>query len=152
MLIVTSQIGLIALALIVKDRMPERRRLDAPIGRRKAVEGIVAELLADRAAVLERGVHRLVRAAKHLDRAKRGARPALAGDIDHESRLVAVLGLHASEDNIRTLPHTGRNHVGEGRAYPFRNRDPIDPELLIGVVLTDMGFPQGPIHHTRNRL
>ena len=147
-----SQIGLIALALIVKDRMPQRRRLDTPIGRRITVEGIVAALLANRAAVLKGWVHRLVRAAKHLGRAEGGARPALAGDIDHERRLVAVLGLHAAEDNIRAFPHTRRNHVGEARAHPFRNRHPIDPELLIGVVLADMGFPQGPIHHTRNRL
>src|SRR5262249_2539188 len=104
MLIVTAQIGLIALALIVKDRMAERRRFDAAIGRGIAVQDIVADLLANRAAVLERRVHGLVRAAKYLGRAEGRARSALAGDIDHDRGLVPILRLHAAKDNISTFP------------------------------------------------
>ena len=76
-LIVTPQIGLVPLALIVKDRMAERRWLDASIRRRVAIQDIVAELLADRASVFERRVHGLIRAAEPCEEPKPGLVPLL---------------------------------------------------------------------------
>src|SRR5262249_5512807 len=152
MLIVTAQIELIELALIVKYRMAQLRRYDAAIGRGIAVQDIVADLLANRAAVLERRVHGLVRAAKYLGRAEGRARPALTGDIYENRRLVPVLCFHATQDDISTLPHPGGNHIGEGRAHPFRNRHSIDPELLVRMVLTDVGLAQSAVRHARNCL
>src|SRR5262245_56339336 len=127
--------------------MAERRRLDAAIGRRIAIERIVAELLADRPAVLERGVYGLVRAAKNLGRAERRARTALAGDIHENRGFVAILRLHAPKNNISALPHPGGNHIGEGRAHSFRNRYSVDPELLVGVILTDIKLVQRLLHY-----
>src|SRR5918993_2835524 len=108
MLVVAPQIGLITLVLIVKDRMTEGRRFDPAIRRGVAVQDIKANLLSDRASILKRRVYRLIGAAKDLGRAEPGTASALAGDIHHHRGLIAILCLHAAEDDISPLPHAGR--------------------------------------------
>ncbi len=60
MLIITTEHRLVALALAVKDGMPQSRRLDAPTRRGMTVQEIVAELLADRPSVFEGRIDRVI--------------------------------------------------------------------------------------------
>src|SRR5207249_7461656 len=54
------------------------------------------------------------------------------------------------QDDIRPLPGTRRDDVGEGPGDRVRNGDAVDAELLVGMVLPDVCLLQCTIRHTGN--
>ena len=131
--------------------MTERRRLDAAIRRRIAVQHVEPELLADRAPIFERRIDRLVRSAEHLGGSEPWLGPALGRDVQHRGRLVSILRLHAAENDIRPFPCPRRNHIGEGGRHGIRNRHTVDTELEVRMILPNMHLLERSIDGARNR-
>ncbi len=81
-----------------------------------------------------------IRSAEYLGGAEPGLRSALAGDVDDECRLIPILCFHAAKNDVRPFPGARRHNIGKGTADRIGNRDAVDAELLIGMVLPDMGL------------
>src|SRR5688572_6844640 len=131
--------------------MAQRWRLDAAIRRCITVQHIEPELFPDRTPIFERRIEGLVRPAEHLSGPESRFGSALGRDVQHRSRLIAILRLHAAENDIRSFPCSLCDHIGESGRQGIRDWDTVNSKLEVCMILPNMHLLERAVDGTRNR-
>ena len=149
-LVVPTQEGLVSLAVAVKDGLPQRRRINPPIGLQVIIHHVKPEPIPHGPAVFKRRHHRFIRPAEGLEGPKARLRSAFAGDVDHRGGPIPVLRLHAAENDVRSLPDSRMKQVRKLRRDGVRNGHAVDPQLDVRMVLSNVDLSETAVDGTRN--